>query len=657
MPGVRPTIGLQPEQPHSGTVPNCAPISRRLRSVTSSIFVRLSRPVHRDDNAKRCTAWLWPEGLDRSVLTSRIRLAIRTRNALGLAGLLEGDGALTVHNVMRLENFGRKSLSDLLVGLETFLNECVRSGVGNSAEHDNMQLEEEPTSAWCRVGELLTPIIAAGAELYGTASLASALHPDLLRLATRLGVASDLSAVPLRDLVDGAGGPASVASTRLTTVLESLSDVEKAIVEHRILRTPAKTLEEIGSDVGVTRERIRQLQEKLEGKLRVALEREMDVLGGVLKEQCGHLISERSLENRIQNLLPSSASMAKRLFRHALIGAMGYVLRDGVYYDDKVAEVVEQLVAIAQRIADDVGLVEEEQLIAALPSPDWHNFWPWLRDRCRLHDLFGRCGLRASTKARTKAALLCIGRPATRVEIGQLCGLSEARVGATLSNVSSVVRADKERWGLKDWIDDEYDGIVGEILQRIEEDGGATTTERLLTELPSKFGVSPNSVRTFMHAPKFEIRDGWISVANTSSLQLRLLDDVIEGRDGEGDPYWTFVVDGRFLDGYSLTGVPPEFAKALGCEPDEGRSVRVANLVGFRDLSLSWRLSSTTGASLGYLARPLQRLGLHPGQRARVTIKGPGQVELTRASQNLDSLAPGDADVKLAQILNRRRAL
>ena len=46
------------------------------------------------------------------------------------------------------------------------------------------------------------------------------------------------------------------------------------------------------------------------------------------------------------------------------------------------------------------------------------------------------------------------------------------------------MRADKNRWGLAEWIDDEYEGIAAEIVQRIEEDGGATRLERLIDELP-----------------------------------------------------------------------------------------------------------------------------------------------------------------------------
>ena len=194
-----------------------------------------------------------------------------------------------------------------------------------------------------------------------------------------------------------------------------------------------------------------------------------------------------------------------------------------------------------------------------------------------------------------------------------MCGLSATQVSGAFSNIPSVVRASKDAWALTEWGDDEYRGIVAEIIQRIEEDGGSTTTKRLLTELPEKFDVSARSVYSYMQTPRFLIRDGLVSLANVSSLELRPLDDAIHGRDVDGAAYWTFAVESRFFEGYSVTGVPPEFAKALGCEPDGGTYARIENLPNCHDLSVRWRVATTTGASIGYVADAIRELGLQTG--------------------------------------------
>ena len=307
--------------------------------------------------------------------------------------------------------------------------------------------------------------------------------------------------------------------------------------------------------------------------------------------------------------------------------------------------------------ADDAGLVDESSLRSCLPNEDWQPHWPLLLPHTGLHQLHGSVTLRNSAKARAKSALVSIGRAASLEEIATVCGLSERQVAGAFSNIPSVVRATKDMWALKEWVDDEYEGIVAEIIQRIEEDGGSTTTERLLKELPEKFHVSAVSVRAYMQTQKFLVRDGRISLANVSSLELRQLDDAIHGRDANGAPYWTFAVESRFFEGYSVTGVPPEFARALGCDPDGGTHARIENLPMCRDLSVRWRVATTTGASFGYVTDALRQLGLRNGQWVRVTLKGRNLVELT---EHHDPGPPGTerpADTILTRMKKRRQVL
>lgn len=622
----------------------------------------------------------WPAGLDRGNIT-KLPISVRARNCLLAERLNEGADALTVLELRGVQNFGFKCLQDLLLNLEKFLTECIRVGA-TQAQNAHEPLPGDPGAARAGTesapgasppsdhridaGIYLGPLLAAGAELYGAQSLADALSPEFLRLAWKMGLKAKLAALDISGVVAGTPGLVSLAATQLGLALETTSATERTIIELRLLRTPPHTLEEVGNVVGVTRERIRQIQAKLERKIRDTLGQPhhslarpigLAVVASVLLEQFGHMASEDEVQRRFDQLLSSTPEVVNAMLRKILIEEMDFTLNDGVYVDEPARRIIAGIRTWARELADDAGLVGEEQLVAKLPGEEWRPLWPLLRDRSGLHRLYGTLALRDSAKARTKAALLSIGRPASREEIGAVCGFEEGRVGAYLSNVPSVVRADKERWGLKEWIDDEYDGIAGEIIQRIEEDGGATTTERLLTELPSKFNVSPASVRAYMQTPRFEIRDGSISLASASSVRLRSLDDVIHGRDNDHSPFWTFVVESRYFEGYSVVGVPPEFAKALGCAPDSGLELRVENLPDCRTLSLRWRLASTTGASIGYLSEPLRQLGLHPGGRARVTIKGPRSVALSADDGSPQAPQSAEADATLARILSRRRAL
>ena len=625
--------------------------------------------IIRNDAPLKTSALAWPAGLDRSILDG-LPLQVRTRNCLLRAGLMEGNNPLTVYELLRIANFGRKSLGDLLFAVDDLLSECIDSGSADSPQDDerkdSSQAPADPKTepsgtSWERAGMVLSSLLAAAAELNGTNTLAEVLSPECMQLAAKMGITTQIEGIRVEELIEGRPGPAAAVAKRLKSQLERLTQRQAVVIEHRVLSTPPKTLEEVAARFEVTRERIRQIQANTEREIRMAFGHELRIVAGAVKEQIGHIASENTVNRRIDELLPNNpdwtAERVKKLFRQALINKMGLTLYQGVYLDERALEVLEEIRASTRRLADDVGLVDEQQLMATLPSDRWKQVWPCVRDGIGLRNLHGSLALRDSARAQTKAALLSIGRPATREEIGSVCGFEEGRLGGYLSNIPSVVRADKERWGLREWIDDEYDGIVGEIIQRIEEDGGATTTERLLRELPSKFDVSPSSVRAYMQTPKFVIRDGYVSLASTSSIQLRDLDDAIDGRDHSGAPYWTFAVDARFFDGYSLTGVPPEFAKAIGCAPDAGERIQIENLPGCRGLSISWRLASITGASLGYLAEPLKLLDLKPGQRARVTIKERCLVELRPDEASAKNFEGREANAILERIMERRKVL
>jgi len=635
----------------------------------------------------------WPSGLDRALL-SELQLATRTWNCLSRSKLTSGQSQLTVLALMRTSNFGRTSLTDLLLTVEKYLVGRTLAPIG-SADHslgavtsrgfpnsadahhggdglvspDSNATTESlraltatidglctPSTRWTIATEGLKSLLATSADAMGTPTLAHALRPELMRLARRMGLDDVLLSVGLHEATLGVPSLPALIARRLRETLSALDERQQTVVQTRLAQAPPVTLEKVGLQLGVTRERVRQMQAKIEPKIEAAFGRELHVIASTLQERLDPLTPVDELERQIDRIAPDASETVATLFRNALVRTMGLTLNGGLYTTDRAERVIRDVRLQARDLADDVGLVRERDLVASLPDDTWLRFWPWLRRRSGLHRFYGSLALRDSAKARAKAALISLRRPATRDEIGAVCGQEPNRVGANLSNIPSVVKADRDRWGLRHWIDDEYDGIVGEIVQRIEEDGGATTTERLLTEIPAKFNVSPQSVRAYMYSARFEIRNGAIRIADPASIRLRDLDDVIDGRDQDGAPYWTFVVDDRYFQGYSVVGVPPEFAKALGCEPDSGVDVEIQNLPDCRALSLNWRLASLTGASLGYVAKPLRLLGLQPGESARLTIASSRALVLGLHDGTTPTSASPEADATLERILRRRRA-
>ena len=330
-----------------------------------------------------------------------------------------------------MPNFGRKSLRDLLFTVERFLNECIRIGsrepqntgeVSERTPDEPDALDTARTSVqtrrmpWESAGQLLNPGLATAAELYGVKTLADVLSPQFMELANRMGIASAIGATRIDQVAGGTPGLVSVTLSRVALTIDAASETERTIIEHRLLSTPAPTLEEVGKQVGVTRERIRQVQARIERKVQAALGRDMRIVASVLKERLGHVAKESAVERQIQKLLPANQELATRLFRRGLLDEMGFTQDSGVFLDKRATKELRGIRARTRKLADDVGLVDEQELIESLPSEEWRRFWPWVRERCELVDLFGSLGIRDSGKARAKAALISIGCPATPEE-------------------------------------------------------------------------------------------------------------------------------------------------------------------------------------------------------------------------------------------------
>lgn len=669
------------------------------------------------------SAVVWPAGLDRSVAVSLPLNVRTMNCLTSAQSMLTGDGQLAAEELLRLPNFGIGSLSDLLFAVEAFLLDSGRNAPAAAAQdhtwlyllfcarelsrpvtqtttasdhilessgidadqsgsqphqesigknaHDIAQLEsaqairqeiqqlQSVEAIWREIQHALNPILSATVEIGLVTKVSDLLNAKLLDVAAILEKTADLDRIQLAGALVGVPGLVGRARERLEQRVRTMSERDLAILRGRILREPSMTLESMGGDLGISRERVRQIQTRLERDMEYDLGKELKLLAQIMSRSFASIVPAIELRRRIDAIHTADQGLESKIIGTRLISEMGYELEDGMFVSAHVKATVSSIREFATTCADDVGLVDKDALTGEIRrlAPELIEHWDWLLERIGLYRLHGSVALRNSAKAQTKATLIAIGRPATKLEIGKLCGMTEEKVGGAFSNVPSVVRADLEHWALAEWVDDEYEGISKEIIQRIEEDGGATTTSRLLTELPEKFGVSPVSVRAYMQAAKFVIKDGWISLASKSSIRLRDLEDVIHGQDETGAPYWTFSVEARYFDGYSVTNVPPEFAKALGCEPDSGRSIQIGNLPTFRELSIRWSLASVTGASLGYIGEPLKHLGLVAGERARVIIKGPNLVHVVPDIGDVQFPTDDGANAALERIMRRRKVL
>ena len=607
-----------------------------------------------------------PSGVDRAWL---LGLPFRTRTLNSITALLrdrQEDGvklrrSLPAAEILQLRGAGRRTLVDFLCVLEGVQERpslILLAGAGETASRTGEEVAAELSAAASKANEAGSPVslsdgtpavappregarprrapealpeplldlLAGAGEVLGARTLQDALLVELPRLSAVAGMERELADIDLATVTGGKSLAGELLGD-LEALRSELDRRQTMLLDERFCRRRPKTLQQLGDVMGITRERVRQLETKLRRRLASLPSRAARVLAGAVALRLAPILSTEELDREIETLFAGAAGPEVALACRVVRDALGYKERKAVSMTSETDRLIVDLKAVAKRLADDAGLFEEEALQATLPDNSWQSRWELLVELCGFHRIDGLLGLRASQKARVKAAILRIGRVATKAEIAERCGLTIQRTTSYLSGLEGVVRADRTRWGLSDWIEDAYDGVAGEILQRIDEDGGATRVERLFEELPRLFGTPEATIRAYLGAPQFTVEDGFVRRVDPAALKLRPLDDVVDGRDERQRPFLVFRVEERFMRGHSLAGLPPEIASALGCEPNGGTRVAVRHPEGCGPVSVRWNLAALNGVSMGYLGDPLEKLGAAAGETVRVVLRGSSELE------------------------------
>ncbi|MDE0356582.1 MAG: hypothetical protein OXN92_02420 [Gammaproteobacteria bacterium] len=542
-------------------------------------------------------------------------------------------------DLLAIPGFGKASLLDLMCVAEAA--PLIRLDVPVPAATGEVPVPattaETPSSgpaevrydgtAWGEVVDVLQLLIAAANEFHGATTVADALELDLAELASDLGMAQAVDSHRIQDLTDVRIVGAVISAIR--DLQATLPDRKITILDQYLYARTRKTLEELGQAFGVSRERVRQIKNRLAAEIEKQVGPEVSVIAAILSRKAGPVVSEDDLRLLIDALFEGESvrDQAVDLTRRIVEAALEYDCVRGVCANRGAIEVLGRFHQHALELTDEVGLIDEEALLASLPDEEWRHRFELSLERCGFVRVSDQLALRATMKARAKAAILAIGRLATLEEIAAESGLPRNRLAGLLSGIPGIARASKTKWGIEDWIEDEYEGIAAEIKQRIDEDGGATTMDRLVRELPKMFEVKEGSVRAIASTPQFVLRDGIVRLAEEWEVTLRDIHEVVDGVTAEGWPYWSFLVHERYFEGYSLSGVPPEIAHALGCPRNGSTKAVVSRPSGCRRVSVNWHLTSLSGASVGYISTALNRLGVGEGDRVCLVVVRPGVVE------------------------------
>ena len=408
----------------------------------------------------------------------------------------------------------------------------------------------------------------------------------------------------------------------ITSVLDSR---QRLVLERRVLCEKRKTLREVAEELGITRERVRQIQVKLERRLaeltllprfRVVRWRAL-TLSSALGETAP--IDADATSAAINWAIRGASRDSMKMLRALILRlAGGYEEKDGWLVREDGPEINAATLA---KLGDEIGLLPLETAYAWLSEqgivPPFYDAW---LERC---GHFRRIGdtlvvWTGSIVDKCISLLALHGSPTDADTLIDEVGEGHNVVGARnrFFEDERLMRISRSGWALRAWGLEEYTGITDEIHQRIDEHGGRVRLSELVDELVNVFDVKEGSVRVYAAAPMFVIEDEWVRLRREEEPYV--VAESLSGckgvyRSSESVISMVVPVDQDTLRGSGRT-LPSAVAVALGVTPDRSRVFRGATA----RVSVTWPKTSAMGPSLGSTRSLAVETGASGGERIRL---------------------------------------
>ncbi len=423
----------------------------------------------------------------------------------------------------------------------------------------------------------------------------------------------------------------------------------------------APTLRELGNELSLTPERVRQLQKAAEGKVSAALQRqgcaEIRWRAAQLHQELGTAISWASASTRqalnaatrgiLQDSATSEAALLWLAGPYRLDEQTGWVFSEKEYLLGEVGPGSEigppPRASLLNAVTSDDGVVNLEAarshaakaglVVAAVD--EWIALCPFRE----FDDILVRW--QGSVADKAEVVLGMLKRPATADELNGLIGENHNLRGIRnrLLDDDRFVRTDRFRVGLRRWGFEEYTGIVDEIEEEIGRRGGEADVHDLVRTLTERFDLRSSSVVSYTTVPRFVVDDGRIRVRRADEPFVptkTLFDEARAFLLDEDRCSYRVPVDGDVLRG-SGRPLPQGVGAWLGVLPGTRRQFR------FRDgdvLLISWPESALLGPALGSLRRQALARSAEAGDSLLL--------EFDRSSDKVEAMLVRESEVAAA---------
>ena len=407
----------------------------------------------------------------------------------------------------------------------------------------------------------------------------------------------------------------------LKRLCEPLESRELEILDRRLAIPVKETLEQVGEHHGITRERVRQLENRTLSSLREAIDtnfhrplrwavhhlRQALGLGWPAESHLGIVQTVREIMNC--STLSDSETNLLLFLAGPYQSSAGWIAADNL----PSTASMKHLIRSAGRT--DPAAVHAELLKVSLHQR-WHERWietflP-LRRVKESHIVWP-----GNLMDGLVQVLDVLDEPATVEEILEACG-EEASVRSTRSRMQQdarFIRVDKHRIGLAEWGMAAYSGVTSCIAAEIERCGGDADAEHIVKAVVDRFDARPSTVRFYLDAPMFVHDKSRVRLRQDEPFPVPDEPPRGEGYELQGNTLrWPIQVDTDYARG---SGRPLAVGVAgwLGLQPGGEMLLRA----GDDEVSISWPMTSTQPA-LGSIRPLLKAHGFSLGDQVIVCI-------------------------------------
>lgn len=308
--------------------------------------------------------------------------------------------------------------------------------------------------------------------------------------------------------------PSSVtnAADQLDGAISLLDQRYQVILAKRVFASRPKTLEELGQEFGVTRERARQLEVKARGALNEFLTGDNRV-ADVARLARTQIRGVRPLEELLAEapaLGVDVMTVGQPAWRVLDLLDDAYEIADGWCAEPSFDSARRDTAVFLDELSDAYGVVRLSEVTLSENEP---GALPWLKDWLTYlgYEIRGEFVLlkTASLNVMAAAILSIEGAPLTFDELHQKIGRgAPGSLRNQLSTDPTFTRVDRDHFALATWGMEGYTNIRGEIGKLLEQAGGELPLATVIQTLVDQFSVSPNSVTVYAGSSPFQVVNG-----------------------------------------------------------------------------------------------------------------------------------------------------